>query len=64
VEGRTALIIAADIGLNDIVDILVIKGNANRKAKDRQGRTALVIAARKRRTSTVNHLLDQDWERY
>jgi uncharacterized protein len=43
-RGRTALMIAADLGYADVVDILVHRG-ADRTKKDRDGKTAFDLAA-------------------
>ena len=43
-RGRTALMIAADLGYADIVDILVHRG-ADRAKKDHDGKTAFDLAA-------------------
>jgi uncharacterized protein len=51
-RGRTALMIAADLGYADIVDILVHRG-ADRAKRDHDGKSALDLAA----NSTVREKL-------
>jgi uncharacterized protein len=43
-RGRTALMIAAELGYADIVELLLTRG-ANRAKRDKQGKTALDLAA-------------------
>jgi uncharacterized protein len=43
-RGRTALMIAAELGYADVVDMLLARG-ADRAKKDKQGKTALDLAA-------------------
>ena len=42
-RGRTALMIAAELGYGDIVELLLARG-ADRARKDKQGKTALDLA--------------------
>ncbi len=52
------LIIAADLALGDAVKILV-RGDADVNAKDNEGRTALMIAARSNDTKVVEFLAER-----
>jgi len=58
-DGRTALMIVAGTGRDDIATLLVEKGRADVELNDRQGRSPLSLAAERGHIYTVNLLINQ-----